>query len=634
MLGHKHIVKIVYALMILALAFCLLLLAFSEKLLEKTDADGISMEYEEKLFDTSSIISVNIIMDEDDWNEMLENAIEEKYYECDVEINGETFYKVGIRPKGNTSLSSIANDSTTDRYSFKLEFDHYVEGQTCYGLDKLILNNNYADATNMKEALIYDMYQFLGVDASLYNYAGISVNGEYWGLYLALEGVEDSFALRNYGTEDGLFYKPESTEMGGGGEGDSSNGNSTNGADLNYSDEDEDSYSAIWEGALSDVTDADKKRLITALKNISEGNDLEDYMDIENLLSYMAVHVFSVNEDSLSGRMAHNYYLYESKGKLNLIPWDYNLCLGGMDGAADATDLVNDPIDNAFSGTEFFDTLLENEEYHSQYYACLEKLVEEYIEGGGFDAFYNRVRSQIDELVESDPTAFYSYSEYEEAADTLYQVVKLRGESIQGQLDGSISSTEEERTDTDSLIDASDLDISLMGGMNQGGGGQGQMGPEELGDGMNEDVAFGENLAPQEGGGMRPDEEKSSFEKVESGDAAGTGPGQGMPGGGDPGEKQMPENMGKEGGGNREEGQAPQEGGEMRPDGNMPSFEGTESGDAVSGDADRMDPGENADRSIAIDQKTLLLCGASLLLMLGALVFALVYRRKPKRKKW
>ncbi len=651
MLGHKHIVKIVSALMILALTFCLLLLAFSEKLLEKTDVDGISMEYEEKLFDTSSIISVNIIMDEDDWNEMLENAIEEKYYECDVEINGETFYKVGIRPKGNTSLSSIANDSTTNRYSFKLEFDHYVEGQTCYGLDKLILNNNYADATNMKEALIYDMYQFLGVDASLYNYAGISVNGEYWGLYLALEGVEDSFALRNYGTEDGLFYKPESTEMGGGGEGDSSNGNSANGADLNYSDEDEDSYSAIWEGALSDVTDADKKRLITALKNISEGNDLEDYMDIENLLSYMAVHVFSVNEDSLSGRMAHNYYLYESKGKLNLIPWDYNLCLGGMDGAADATDLVNDPIDNAFSGTEFFDTLLEDEEYHSQYYACLEKLVEEYIEGGGFDAFYNRVRSQIDELVESDPTAFYSYSEYEEAADTLYQVVKLRGESIQGQLDGSISSTEEERMDTDSLIDASDLDISLMGGMNQGGGGQGQMGPKELGDGMNEDAAFGENQAPQEGDGMSPDGNMPSFEEMESSDAAGSGPGQGMPGGGDPGEKQMPENMGKEGGGNREEGQAPQdtgkenggnqeekqmpqEGGEMRPDGNMPSFEEMESGDAVSGNADRMDPGENADQSIAIDQKTLLLCGASLLLMVGALVFALVYRRKPKRKKW
>lgn len=60
--------------------------------------------------------------------------------------------------------------------------------------------------------------------------------------------------------------------------------------------------------------------MVKALKNISEGTDLEDYMDIDNLLKYIAVHIFSVNDDSLSGNMAHNYYLYESGGKLNLIP--------------------------------------------------------------------------------------------------------------------------------------------------------------------------------------------------------------------------------------------------------------------------------------------------------------------------
>lgn len=67
---------------------------------------------------------------------------------------------------------------------------------------------------------------------------------------------------------------------------------------------------------------------------------------------------------------------------------------------------MNDAIDNAFSGTTFFDTLMENETYHSQYYAYLQQLVSEYINGGGFDAFYTRVRSQIDTLVGSDPTAF------------------------------------------------------------------------------------------------------------------------------------------------------------------------------------------------------------------------------------
>ena len=127
-------------------------------------------------------------MDEADWNDMLENATaEEPITSATWRSTARPFTSVAIRPKGNTSLTSIANDPTTDRYSFKLEFDHYVDGQTCFGLDKLILNNNYADATNMKEALIYDMYQYLGADASLYNYAKISVNGEYWGVYLALE---------------------------------------------------------------------------------------------------------------------------------------------------------------------------------------------------------------------------------------------------------------------------------------------------------------------------------------------------------------------------------------------------------------------------------------------------------------
>lgn len=484
MIAHKHITKIIAAVMALAVAVCLCAVIFSDQITAAITNDGVSMEYETKLFDTDNIISVNIIMDEDSWSDMLANAAKEEYYQCNVEINGTTFYKVGIRPKGNTSLSSIVNDPTTDRYSFKLEFDHYVDGQTCFGLDKLILNNNYADATNMKEALIYDMFKFLGADASLYNYASISVNGEYWGVYLALEAVEDSFMLRNYGVQDGELYKPEG--MGGGNEGGPGGSMNGGGADLNYSDDDLDSYSTIWDGEITSTNDADHQRVVTALKNISEGTDLEKYMDIDNLLRYMAVHVFSVNDDSLSGNMAHNYYLYESKGMLNLIPWDYNLALGSMGGGGmggnGATSAVNDPIDNAFSATNFFDTLMDNEIYHSQYYAYLQQLVSEYVEGGGFDTFYERVRSQIDELVAADPTAFYTSDEYQTAADTLYQFVKLRGESIQGQLDGTIPSTEAEQRSSDALIDASSISLSSMGSMGGGneggpGGGPGGGGP-------------------------------------------------------------------------------------------------------------------------------------------------------------
>lgn len=509
MISSKHITKIAAAFMALALLLCILTIAFyneSSFVFKKT---VYGMEYESQLFDTNEVITIDILMDDAKWNEMLENAASETYYECDVVINGTLFEKVGLRPKGNTSLSFIANDPDNNRYSFKLEFDQFVDGQTCWGLDKLILNNNYADKTAMKEAIIYDMYQYLGADASLYNYAQISLNGEYWGVYLALEAVEESFMLRNFGTEQGNLYKPDGMNMSnkgnpnneGGFEGKmpdmpeggkippqaSENekfsdakgfgggmrggfGMGSGGANLNYTDDDTQSYSTIWEGEVTDTKEADHQRVVKALKNISNGTDLETYLDVDNVLKYMAVHSFAVNEDSLSGNMAHNYYLYESGGRLNILPWDYNLAFGGMGGGSDASGVINDPIDTPFSATKFFDVLLENDEYLEKYHEYYSQLINEYVYGGIFDKAYNRINTQIDALVKSDPNSMYSYEEYISGREMLYRTVLLRAESVNGQLAGTIPSTSEgQQNDSSVLVDASTIDISVMGSIGGGG---------------------------------------------------------------------------------------------------------------------------------------------------------------------
>ncbi len=488
MITSKYISKFIVVIVTVAVVICILAMEYSKELTEAFGGTVVTMRYESELFDTDEIIQIDIQMADEKWEQMLADASREEYISCDVVVNGEKIQNVGIRPKGNTSLSAIVMNPDTDRFSLKLEFDRYVEGQTCLGLDKLILNNNYADATNMKEAVIYDMFQYLGADASLYNYAKISVNGEYWGIYLALEAIEDSFLLRNYGAEDGELYKPESMEMGGGhsghrkdeffgknmemmpSRGEKSAG--SGGADLKYVDDEPDSYATIWEGGVTDTGNSDHRRVITALKNINNGNNLEEYLDTENVLKYMAVHTFAVNMDSLSGNMAHNYYLYEHDGKLNILPWDYNLSFGGMNRgqSGDAEDMVNYAIDTPFQGTDFFDALLEDEAYLSKYHAYLQQLVEEYVFGGKFEEVYNRIRNQIDELVETDPTAFYSYEEYEIGAEMLYQTVMLRAESILGQLDKTIPSTDAgQKEDAANLIDASDIDVSAMGTSDMGG---------------------------------------------------------------------------------------------------------------------------------------------------------------------
>ncbi len=92
------------------------------------------MEYQTKLFQKNTVNQIEITVDSQAWDAMLANATAEEYIMCDVTVNGTSFASVGIRPKGNSSLSTVESDPESDRYSFKLEFDHYVKGQTCWGL--------------------------------------------------------------------------------------------------------------------------------------------------------------------------------------------------------------------------------------------------------------------------------------------------------------------------------------------------------------------------------------------------------------------------------------------------------------------------------------------------------------------
>lgn len=212
MIKSKYITALIAVLVILAMILAAILM-ISPQTIGITDA-ARSMPYEEKLFSGDSVLEIDLAISQENWEELLDNPTAEEYYSCDVTINGETFQNVGMRTKGNTSLSQVAS-SDSDRYSFKLEFDHYVSSQTCYGLDKLALNNTYADPTYLKEYLSYDMYRFLGVPSSLTAFAHITINGEEWGLYLAVECLEESYAERNFGMHYGQLYQPESGMDGG-----------------------------------------------------------------------------------------------------------------------------------------------------------------------------------------------------------------------------------------------------------------------------------------------------------------------------------------------------------------------------------------------------------------------------------
>ena len=536
---HKHLNKI--CCVVLALTLILSLLFMNAEHFGVQKASTV-MGYEKTLFDTSKVHTINVIMD--DWDEFTANCKSEEYYACTVVIDNEAYKNVAIRGKGNTSLSQVNND----RYSYKIEFDHYDSTNTYYGLDKLCLNNIIQDNTYMKDYLTYQMMNQMGVAAPLCSYVYLTVNGEDWGLYLAVEGVEESFLQRNYGKDYGELYKPDSMNMGGGrgngknfdmdaflGDSESErtdntqNGNNTfpqipgknmqgvqrpngnqgiqmpdgltppeglelpdtmempgelgggmkNGSDdvlLKYIDDDADSYANIFDNAKTDLTDADKGRLITALKKLSNGEYLDSTVDVETVIRYFVVHNFVVNFDSYTGSMIHNYYLYENDGQMQMIPWDYNLAFGGFQSMGGATSLVNYPIDSPVSGGNASDRpmiawIFNNEEYTELYHQYFAEFIAEYFDSGCFAQMIDNINSMISPYVERDPTKFCTYEEFETGIATLKEFCLLRAESISGQLDGTIGSTSDTQQ-SDTLIDAGDLQISDMGSMGNMGGGR------------------------------------------------------------------------------------------------------------------------------------------------------------------
>ena len=210
MSGSKHFDKIAWTVTTLILVVTILFMNGGALGLEVM---AHTMGYENRLFDNTRVHTIDIVMD--DWDEFIANAASEEYYTANMVIDGEAYKNVAIRGKGNTSLSTVSS-MNSDRYSFKVEFDHYDSALTYHGLDKLSLNNLIQDSTMMKDYLTYTMMNAFGVHSSLCSFVYITVNGEDWGLYLAVEGVEDSFLERNYGSDYGELYKPDSMSFGGG----------------------------------------------------------------------------------------------------------------------------------------------------------------------------------------------------------------------------------------------------------------------------------------------------------------------------------------------------------------------------------------------------------------------------------
>lgn len=238
------------------------------------------------------------------------------YVMAEVNQGGIVWKKVGFRLKGNASLNSSWR-SGIYKLPFKLQFDEFeeehkeVKNQRFYGFRELSFSPSFGDNTFMKEKLLTTLFRKNGVLACKVGnykvYIDFGQGSKYCGVYQVIEAVAEHLVQNQTGKTEGNVYKPES-----------------NFQNLNLT-----LFEKQNNKQQADYTDV--KRLISVLNSsdrltdkLQWKKDLEAIFDVQGFLRYLAVNNTVGNWDGY-GQITHNYFLANVDGKLNYLPYDFNL---------------------------------------------------------------------------------------------------------------------------------------------------------------------------------------------------------------------------------------------------------------------------------------------------------------------
>ncbi len=380
-------------------------------------------------FTPTAVNTLSITITDENWQDILDNPLDEEYQEAAITFNGVTLDSVAIRTKGGSSLRSVAN-SSSDRYSFKVDINEYVSGQKFFGLKKFTLQNSFNDPSYMREVIAYELMDEMGVPTPEHAYVNFYVNGELFGLYLMVEAVDGEFVEKHFTNSNGDLYKPDGT-----------------GSDLLWLGDDIQSYTDINLQTNEDTSD--NGAFINFVESLDKGET--SAIEVDTLLRYMSVSTSLSNLDSYHGPLAHNYYIYDDDGVFSILPWDFNESFGtfAMDcNGVDVRELyIDEPVSGALSERPLIANVFAEQSNLDVYHIYLTQLINGSLSSDTFNARVNEIADLIREHVQNDPTSFYGSTYFEQNLTSttgqfygLTSFMQYRVANMAAQLDGTLPS--------------------------------------------------------------------------------------------------------------------------------------------------------------------------------------------------
>jgi hypothetical protein len=271
------------------------------------------------LFDDTSLPEIYITINPEHLDSIFINNYSDVEYPAEFVFTrdavSDTVSNIGFRIRGNTSRAS-------QKKSFKVSFDTFVDGREYLGLDKMNINGEHNDPSIIRSKLSWDTFAALGVKAPRSNHVKLYINQEYYGLYMNVEHIDNEFVEDRFGTDAGNLYK------------------SLYPSDLTYLGEDPDDYKKelhgrrIYELKTNEETD-DYTDLANFIKFLSQSSDedfenqIRDYINVDGVLRVMAVDMLTGMWDDYMFNK-NNFYLYHNPNSevFEFIPFDYDNTFG------------------------------------------------------------------------------------------------------------------------------------------------------------------------------------------------------------------------------------------------------------------------------------------------------------------
>ncbi len=257
--------------------------------------------------------SVYLRVAEEDMRRMLSALPERIYVPASFRWRDVTVNKVAIRFKGNSSSAP----SQRHKRSFLIRFSEYENDQRFLGLRRVSFDNGIQFGSVFSEPIITEILRHQGIKTHRCNYARLFLNDKYYGVYVNVERIDESFIEHHLPDANGMLFKVDEGGPGG---------------NLQFLGDNPASYERAFEAETKSAKKG-RDQLVEFIKmiNQSPANDfaanLDSKMEVDDFLRTTAVMLFSGAFDQLTGWNPHNYYLYcDEKGdRWRYLPWDLDV---------------------------------------------------------------------------------------------------------------------------------------------------------------------------------------------------------------------------------------------------------------------------------------------------------------------